>query len=233
MKSMRDHRKSRTFKNLDHALGLFNTMLHMHPLPSIVDFTQLLGAIARMKHYSVVVTVIRDMGTFGITPNVYTLNVLINFYCHLNQVDFGFSVLATNLKLGYQPDYITLTTLVKGLYLKGNILGVVRLVEEMEKKGYETDAYTCGTIVNGLCKIGQTSVAIRLLRKLEEGNFEQNVVLYSMIIDSLCKDKLVTEALNLLSEVMSKGIQPDVVTYNCLIQGLCNFGQWKEADTNF
>ena len=111
LKSVRDHCKSGTFKNLDHALGLFDTMLHMHPLPSIVDFTQLLGAIARMKHYSVVITLIRDMGSFGITPNVYTLNVLINCYCHLNRVNFGFSVLATILKLGYLPTQPTLNTL--------------------------------------------------------------------------------------------------------------------------
>ena len=56
LKSVRDHCKSGTFKNLDHALGLFDTMLHMHPLPSTVDFTQLLGAITRMMHYSVVIT---------------------------------------------------------------------------------------------------------------------------------------------------------------------------------
>jgi hypothetical protein len=58
LQSMRDHCKSRSFRNLDHALPLFDTMLHMRPLPSIVDFTQLLGAIARMKHYSVVITLI-------------------------------------------------------------------------------------------------------------------------------------------------------------------------------
>jgi len=117
LNSVRDHSKSGTFKNLDHALGLFDTMLHMHPLPSIVDFTQLLGAIARMKHYSVVITLIQRMESFGISPDVYTLNVLVNCYCHLNLVNFGFSVLATILKLGYQPNHITLTTLVKGLCL--------------------------------------------------------------------------------------------------------------------
>ena len=164
LKSVRDHCKSGTFKNLDHALDLFDKMLHMHPLPSIVDFTQLLGAIARMKHYSVVITLIRNMGSFGITPNVYTLNVLINCYCHLNRVDFGFSVLATILKLGYQPTQSTLNTLLKGLCLQGNVSGAVRLVEEMENKGYQPDVITVGTIVNGLCKIGETSAAIRLLR---------------------------------------------------------------------
>ena len=157
LKSMRDHCRSGTFKNLDHALGLFDTMLHMHPLPSTVDFTQLLGAITRMMHYSVVITLIQRMESFGISPDVYTLTVLINCYCHLNRVNFGFSVLATILKLGYLPTQTTLNTLLKGLRLQGNISWKWR--------------------TKGLCKIGQTGVAIRLLRKLEKGNFEQNVVL--------------------------------------------------------
>ena len=117
LKSVRDHCKSQTFRNLDHALVLFDKMLHLIPLPSIVDFTQFFGAIARMKHYSVVITLIGQMESLGIAPNVYTLTVLINCFCHLNRVDFGFSVLARLLKLGYQPNLITLSTLVKGLCL--------------------------------------------------------------------------------------------------------------------
>ena len=75
---MRDHCKCGTFKNLDHVLDLFDKMLHMHPLPSIVDFTRMFGSIARMKHYPIVITLIRDMGSFGITLDVCTLKVLIN-----------------------------------------------------------------------------------------------------------------------------------------------------------
>ena len=137
LKSVRDQCKARAFRNLDHALHLFDTMLHMRPLPSIMDFTQLLGAIARMKHYSEVITLIKKMESVGISSNVYTLSVLINCFCHLNRVDFGFSVLARILKLGYQPNRITLSTLVKGLCLQGNLGGAVRLVVEMEKKGYK------------------------------------------------------------------------------------------------
>ena len=93
------------------------------------------------------------MESFGISPDVSTLNVLINCYSHLNRVDFGFSVLATILKLGYQSTQPTLNTLLNGLYLQGNTPGALRLVDEMENKGYQLDAFTCGTIVNGLCKI--------------------------------------------------------------------------------
>ena len=150
LKSVRHQWKSRAFRNLDHALNLFDTMLHMRPLPSIDDFNHMLGAIARMKHYSVVVTLIKQMGSLGVSPDVYTVNVLINCFCCLNRVDFGFSSLGRVLKLGYQPDCITLNTLVKGLCLQGNIARAVRMVDELEKKGYELDVITYGTIVNGL-----------------------------------------------------------------------------------
>ena len=231
LKSMRDHCKSQTFRNLDHALVLFDKMLHLIPLPSIVDFTQFFGAIARMKHYSVVITLIGQMGSLGIAPNDYTLSILINCFCQLNQVDFGFSVLATILKLGYHPDSITLNTFVKGLCFQGNIAGAVRLVEDMEKNGYQPNAFTCGTILNGLCKIGETDKAIRLLRKMEEGSFELDLTAYSTIIDGLCKDKSVSEALNFSFEMTRKGIHPNLIIYNSLIHGLCNFGRWKEATT--
>ncbi len=182
LQSMRDHCKSRSFRNLDDALPLFDTMLHMRPLPSIVDFTQLLGAIVRMKHYSEVITLIRQMESVGISLNVYTLNVLINCFCHLNRVDFGFSVLARILKLGYQPDCITLNTLVKRLCLQGNLAGAVRLVVEMEKKGYKPDVITYGTMINSLCKKVETGEAISLLRNRKKKNFELILVLYTPFI---------------------------------------------------
>ena len=59
LRFVRDQCKTGTIRNLDHALGLFDRMLHMCPLPLVRDFTQLLGAIVRMKHYSVVITLIR------------------------------------------------------------------------------------------------------------------------------------------------------------------------------
>ena len=118
LKSVRDQCKSRSFRNVDHALDLFDKMLHTRPLPSIYDFNHVLGGIARMKHYLVVITLFKQMGSLGIAPSRPTLNTLINCFCHLNRVDFGFSVLATILKLGYHPDSITLNTLVKGLCLQ-------------------------------------------------------------------------------------------------------------------
>jgi hypothetical protein len=79
-KSVRDRCRSGSLRNLDDALGLFDRMLHIHPLPSLMDFTQLLTAIARMKHHSTVITLIKEMQLSGITPDIYIPIVLIKCF---------------------------------------------------------------------------------------------------------------------------------------------------------
>ena len=103
LKSVRDQCKSRSFRNVDHALGLLDTMLHMHPLPSIDDFNHTLVAIARLKHYPVVISLIKWIKSFGIFPDVYTLTILINCFCHLNRVDFEFFCLGNNFETWLSP----------------------------------------------------------------------------------------------------------------------------------
>ena len=61
LKSMIGKRKCGSVRNVDDALNMFDKMLHMRPLPSIVEFNHMLGAIARMKHYPVVITLFKQM----------------------------------------------------------------------------------------------------------------------------------------------------------------------------
>ncbi|MBA0624979.1 hypothetical protein Godav_010239, partial [Gossypium davidsonii] len=49
-------KKDYRFDSVDHALILFNKMIDKYRKPSIVEFTKLLGAIVRMKHYAIVVS---------------------------------------------------------------------------------------------------------------------------------------------------------------------------------
>ncbi|XP_042939039.1 putative pentatricopeptide repeat-containing protein At1g12700, mitochondrial [Carya illinoinensis] len=115
LKFVRDQCKTGTFKNLDGALGLFDRMVRKHPLPSVVSFNQLLTSIARARHHSTVITLVKQMDLLEIAPGLHTLTILVNCFCHLNRVDFGFSVFARILKLGFQPDCAFINTLVKGL----------------------------------------------------------------------------------------------------------------------
>lgn len=65
---------------------------HMQPLPSVSAFDHQLGAIARAKHYSTVISLHERITGVGIPLDFYTLNILLNSFCHLNRVGFGFGV---------------------------------------------------------------------------------------------------------------------------------------------
>ncbi|XWS13407.1 hypothetical protein CRYUN_Cryun36dG0034700 [Craigia yunnanensis] len=71
---------------LDEALGFFNSMVSVRPLPSIWAFNHLLGALSKMKHYSTVVSLSRQMMTCSeIQPDIFTITTLMNCLCNLKK----------------------------------------------------------------------------------------------------------------------------------------------------
>ena len=153
---------------IDDALASFYRMLHMNPRPCIVEFGRFLGSIAKKKQYFTVVSLCNQMDLFGVTHNVYSLNILINCLCRLNHVVFAISVLGKMFKLGIQPDAITFNTLINGRCIEGEIKEAVGLFNEMVRRGHQPDVISYSTVINGLCKTGNTSMALQLLRKMEE-----------------------------------------------------------------
>ncbi|KAF5962188.1 hypothetical protein HYC85_003397 [Camellia sinensis] len=218
------------FGKLDDALSFFHRMVQMQPLPSVIQFTKLLTGITRMKHYSTVICLFKEIRLLGITVDDYTLNVVINCLCHLNRVDYGFSVLSSFFKLGYVPCVSTFNTLMNGFILQDKTGKAMELFNKLVTEGeIKPDGVMYGTIINGLSKTANTTTAIGILRSMRKWNYKPNVVMYNTIIDGLCKDKNVDDALNLLVEMTQQDISPDLITYNTLIHGLCNLGRWEKA----
>ncbi|KAK9932531.1 hypothetical protein M0R45_019766 [Rubus argutus] len=102
---------------LEDALNLFDEMLQRRPLPSVVRFNQLLGQLAKLKYHSAVISLNKTMCVLGIASDAYTLNIIINCYCHLKQAGVSMSVLGRFFKLGLQPDVTTFNTLINGFVL--------------------------------------------------------------------------------------------------------------------
>ena len=216
--------------NVDNVVWSFHRMLQMRHTPSIVEFNKILTSLVKTKnHYSTVLSFSRQMEFHGIIIDLCTLNVVINCYCHLGQITFAFSVFTKILKIGYHPNTITLTTLMKGLCLNGKVKETLHFHDHVLALGFHLNHVSYGTLINGLCKMGETRAALQLLRRIEGKLVNTDVVMYTSIIDSLCKDKLVTHANELYSEMILKKISPNVVTFSSLIYGFCIAGQLKEA----
>ncbi|XP_027174279.1 putative pentatricopeptide repeat-containing protein At1g12700, mitochondrial [Coffea eugenioides] len=182
--------------NLDEALGFYKQMVGMRPVPSVVHFTQLLGRIVKMKQYLVVLSLYRDMAELGCIPlNEYTLNIVINCYCFLGKVNFGFSIFGGFFKRGILPDTATFNTLLKGLFWEHKIHEAQALFKKIiYEKLCIPNEITYGTVIDGLSKAGNTSMAIQVLRFMEKGGrCRPHTAAYNTIIDGLCKDKMMDQ----------------------------------------
>nr|XP_017189578.2 pentatricopeptide repeat-containing protein At1g12775, mitochondrial-like [Malus domestica] len=183
----------------DEALGYFNSMIQTKPLPSIWTFNCLFGALSKMKQYSAVVSMCKQlMDCTQFRPEVGTMNIFLNCLCRLNRVNACFSVLAITLKYGLKPDACSINTLLHGLWKYSSLAEAMEFFQEIETKGYKCNEITCATMINGLCKAGKTSKALEILTKMwEGGRFNPNQECYNPIIDSLCKERRIDEALTL------------------------------------
>lgn len=215
----------------EEAMQLYKQMILIRPLPSVIQFTQLLGYLVKMGKYSDALSVYRNMLILGVAVDAYTMSIVINCFCLMYRVDLGFSIFGGFFKRGFLPNVTTFTTLLKGLFREDRIEEAQKLFKKIIRENLcEPNEVMYGTVIDGLCKIGNTGAAIDLLRVMERGKCRADNVVYNSIIDGLCKNKLVDEAFGLVNEMVEKGISPTVVTYNSLIGGLCNLGKWKEAN---
>ncbi|XP_021811597.1 pentatricopeptide repeat-containing protein At1g63130, mitochondrial-like [Prunus avium] len=212
---------------LDEELGHFDSVIQMKPIPSIWALDHLLGALSKMNQCSTVVSMYKQMlACVGLHPEVSTLSVVINCLCRMNRVDLGFSVLATILKHGLQPN-----ALLHGICKYRSLSEAMELLRKIEEKGLACSEITYATIINGLCRDGKTCMALEILEQMyEDGRFKPVPQCYNPIIDSLCKEKRIDEAaLTLFRDMINKSVAPNIINYSSLIYGLCNMDLWTRA----
>ena len=178
------------FDSIDDAVALFHRMVDMHPLPSIVEFTKILGTIAKMRYYATAIDLYTLMEYKGVVPFTVTFNILINCFCHMGQMDFAFSVMGKILKWGCRPNVVTFTTLMKGFCVNDKMLDALYIYDEMVARRIRFDDVLYGTLINGLCKSkkGKTRAVVQLLQKMQEGQLvKPNLVIYNTVVHGLCK----------------------------------------------
>ena len=121
----------------------------MRPSPSISEFNKIIGAIVKMKDYNTAISLCKRTQLKGFTPCLVFLNILMNCYCHVNRMDFAFSVLGTIFKMGPQPSTITFNTQMKGLCIANQVGEALDFHDDLIAKGLSEISY--GTLINGLC----------------------------------------------------------------------------------
>ena len=80
----------------------------------------------------------------------------------MGRMEFAFSTLGKVFKRGYQPDTITLTTLMKGLCINNKVREALLFHDLVVSKGFRFNQVSYATLMNGLYKTGKLVAALKI-----------------------------------------------------------------------
>ncbi|RYQ99727.1 hypothetical protein Ahy_B07g087715 [Arachis hypogaea] len=123
-------------QSLDEAVDSFTRMLFMRRPPSIIQFTKILGSLVKTNHCPTAISLLQQLQSRVITPNLFTLNILINCCRGMVWITLAVSAFAKIFKSDFQPYIVTLTTIIKGLCLCGNAKKALHFHDKVLAHGF-------------------------------------------------------------------------------------------------
>ncbi|KDP44285.1 hypothetical protein JCGZ_22914 [Jatropha curcas] len=212
---LRGKGNSDSFHNIDDCLASFNLMLHSNPPSPIKEFSKLLSALVRMKHYATVISLseqmemedkfgeavdlVDDIVEKGSRPDFYTYTVIVNGLCKIGK---------TNVAIG----------ILKRMVEKaGKVNDAKELFSRLSIEGLHPDVCTYTIIVKGLCKEGLLDEALKVFRKMEGNGCSPDDCSYNVIIQGYLQHNDLSMAKQLIDEMVGKGFSADATTMELVV----------------
>uniref|UniRef100_A0A7N0UAC8 Pentatricopeptide repeat-containing protein n=1 Tax=Kalanchoe fedtschenkoi TaxID=63787 RepID=A0A7N0UAC8_KALFE len=211
------------------SLKLFQAMKTAGVAPSVVTFNNVLTILLDKGRTNFAHKVFDEMlATYGVTPDVYTFNILIRGFCVNSMVDEAFHFFKKMARLNCEADVVTYNTIVDGLCRAGKVNIARNVVKGMARKGggLSPNVVTYTTLVRGYCKKGAIDEALALFDEMVARGLKPNRVSYNTLIQGLCEARRLDE----IKGVLDGGdFVPDTCTFNTLMNAHCGAGRVDEA----
>ncbi|CAN1157091.1 Pentatricopeptide repeat-containing protein At5g16420, mitochondrial [Linum perenne] len=194
---------------------------------SVRSLNTLLNAFVQNKRYDLVHSMFKDCkDKYGVVPNVFTANILINALCKMNDMEAALKVFDEMPVMRMIPNVVTYTTILGGYASRGDMEKAKKVLNDLLDKGWLPDATTYTILMDGYCKQGRLADAIKVMDDME---VEPNDVTYGVMIEAFCRDKRAGEAYNLFDDMLQKNYVPSSGLCCKVIDVLCEEGKVDDA----
>ncbi|XP_042502168.1 pentatricopeptide repeat-containing protein At5g39710 [Macadamia integrifolia] len=199
-------------------------------MPGILSYNSVLDAMFRSRDSaSLAEEFYGEMIRSGVSPNVYTYNILLRGCCVEGKLDKAFEVFSEMESKGCAPNVVTFNTLVDGSCKLGKINEAFRWFELMSQRGLQPNLISYNVIINGLCREGRIKETHGVLEEMGRKGMVPDKVTYNTLVNGHCREGNIHQALILHAEMIRMGISPNVVTYTALINSMCKAGNLNRA----
>ncbi|CAI0470074.1 unnamed protein product [Linum tenue] len=194
---------------------------------SVRSLNTLLNAFVQNKRYDLVHAMFKDCKVkFGVVPNVFTANILINALCKMNDMEAALKVFDEMPAMRMIPNVVSYTTILGGYASKGEMEKARKVLADLLHRGWLPDATTYTILMDGYCRQGRLDDAIKVMDDME---VEPNEVTYGVMIEAFCRDKRAGEAFNLLDDMLQKNFVPSSALCCKVIDVLCEESKVDDA----
>ncbi|MBA0796415.1 hypothetical protein Gohar_007185 [Gossypium harknessii] len=215
------------------SIKVFETMKSIGVSPSVVSFNNLLSILLKRGRTNMAKSVFNEMlSTYGVTPDVYTFNILIKGFCMNSMVDEGFRFFKEMERFKCDPDVVTYNTIVDGLCRVGKVGIAHNVVKGMSKKSLDLNpnVVTYTTLLRGYCMKQDIDEALAVFQEMICRGLKPNKITYNTLIKGLSEVHKYDKIKEILEGMGEDGrFTPDTCTFNTLINAHCNAGNMDEA----
>ncbi|KAK2991483.1 hypothetical protein RJ640_016518 [Escallonia rubra] len=209
-------------KMIDRALNTISLAKTNGYMPSILSYNSVLDAMIRC-HLSMdqAERLYQDIKISGVSPNVFTYNIMIRGFCGVGELERGLSLFDLMERNGCLPNVVTYNTIINAYCKIGRVDEAYRYLNSMSVRNLEPTLISRNVIINGLCRAGRMNEASEVLQEIKRNGFVPDEVTYNTLVNGYCKEGNFHQGLVLHAEMIRNGLSPNVVTYTSLINSMC------------
>ncbi|XP_071691757.1 pentatricopeptide repeat-containing protein At5g39710 [Rutidosis leptorrhynchoides] len=191
-------------------------------MPGVLSYNSVLDAIIRSNEpIKIAEEMFLNMIKIGVSPNVFTYNILIRGFCGVKELEKGLGFFAEMQKNGCLPNVVTYNTLIDAYCKLRRLDDAFKLFKTMSTRMLEPNLISYNVILNGLGREGRMKETSEVLEDMKRKRIVPDEVTYNTLVNGYCKEGNFHQALVLHDEMTSNGLSPNVITYTSLINSMC------------
>merc|ERR1719453_1487245 len=194
-------------------------------------YNTLIDSCARCGRMEIVPTILEDMKTHKIMPNLITYSTLLKGHCQNGDMQKAFSLLEQIKQDAHlKPDEIMYNSLLDGCAQSNLVDEGLRLVEEMQSLGVSPSNFTLSILVKLLNRARRLEQAFAIVEEItKKYNFRPNVHVYTNLVQACVSNQQLKRGVSVLEQMVQERVAPDSRTYAILIRGSLYKGLCEQA----
>ncbi|XP_010278842.1 PREDICTED: pentatricopeptide repeat-containing protein At1g80150, mitochondrial-like [Nelumbo nucifera] len=213
-----------------HALQTFNDMHLFGCRRTVKSFNAALKVLTQTCDLKAIQFFFDEVPwKFGISPDVFSLNIVIKAFCELGVLDMAYLTMVEMEKVGIKPDVVTFTTLISAFYKNDRSEIANGLWNLMVLKGCFPNLATFNVRIQHLVNKRRAWNANALMGKMQNMGINPDEVTFNLVIKGFCQAGFLEMAKRVYSALHGKGYKANSRINQTMIHYLCKAGEFNTA----